>query len=224
MSGKDKLRKFRENETFENLLQPTTAEVFQKDHPMKGNWGEKMFGNNNPIILELGCGKGEYTVALAEKFPQNNYIGVDIKGARLWKGAKYATEKSLKNVAFLRTRIEFIDSIFAQGEVSEIWLTFSDPQPNKPRKRLSSPLFLERYSHILKEDGIIHLKTDSQLLHEYTLETIESENHILLEANNDIYGTNRAENDDILSVKTFYEKQFLAKGMAITYAKWRLRK
>ena len=164
MSGKDKLRKFRENETFENLLQPTTAEVFQKDHPMKGNWGEKMFGNNNPIILELGCGKGEYTIALAEKFPQNNYIGVDIKGARLWKGAKYATEKSLKNVAFLRTRIEFIDSIFAQGEVSEIWLTFSDPQPNKPRKRLSSPLFLERYSHILKEDGIIHLKTDSQLL------------------------------------------------------------
>lgn len=224
MSGKDKLRKFRENETFENLLQPTTAEVFQKDHPMKGNWGEKMFGNNNPIILELGCGKGEYTIALAEKFPQNNYIGVDIKGARLWKGAKYATEKSLKNVVFLRTRIEFIDSIFAQGEVSEIWLTFSDPQPNKPRKRLSSPLFLERYSHILKEDGIIHLKTDSQLLHEYTLETIESENHILLEANNDIYGTNRAENDDILSVKTFYEKQFLAKGMAITYAKWRLRK
>lgn len=224
MSGKDKLRKFRENETFENLLQPTTADVFQKDHPMKGNWGEKMFGNNNPIILELGCGKGEYTIALAEKFPQNNYIGVDIKGARLWKGAKYATEKSLKNVAFLRTRIEFIDSIFAQGEVSEIWLTFSDPQPNKPRKRLSSPLFLERYSHILKEDGIIHLKTDSQLLHEYTLETIESENHILLEANNDIYGTNRAENDDILSVKTFYEKQFLAKGMAITYAKWRLRK
>lgn len=224
MSGKDKLRKFRENETFENLLQPTTAEVFQKDHPMKGNWGEKMFGNNNPIILELGCGKGEYTIALAEKFPQNNYIGVDIKGARLWKGAKYATEKSLKNVAFLRTRIEFIDSIFAQGEVSEIWLTFSDPQPNKPRKRLSSPLFLERYSHILKEDGIIHLKTDSQLLHEYTLETIENENHILLEANNDIYGTNRAENDDILSVKTFYEKQFLAKGMAITYAKWRLRK
>ena len=224
MSGKDKLRKFRENETFENLLQPTTAEVFQKDHPMKGNWGEKMFGNNNPIILELGCGKGEYTIALAEKFPQNNYIGVDIKGARLWKGAKYATEKSLKNVAFLRTRIEFIDSIFAQGEVSEIWLTFSDPQPNKPRKRLSSPLFLERYSHILKEDGIIHLKTDSQLLHEYTLETIESENHILLEANNDIYGTNRAENDDILSVKTFYEKQFLTKGMAITYAKWKLRK
>ena len=224
MSGKDKLRKFRENETFENLLQPTTAEVFQKDHPMKGNWGEKMFGNNNPIILELGCGKGEYTIALAEKFPQNNYIGVDIKGARLWKGAKYATEKSLKNVAFLRTRIEFIDSIFAQGEVSEMWLTFSDHQPNKPRKRLSSPLFLERYSHILKEDGIIHLKTDSQLLHEYTLETIENENHILLEANNDIYGTNRAENDDILSVKTFYEKQFLAKGMAITYAKWRLRK
>ncbi len=224
MSGKDKLKKFRENETFDNLLQPTTAEVFRKDHPIKGNWGKEIFGNDNPIILELGCGKGEYTIALAEKFPENNYIGVDIKGARLWKGAKYATENGLKNVAFLRTRIEFIDSIFSQGEVSEIWLTFSDPQPNKPRKRLSSPLFLERYSHILKEDGIIHLKTDSQLLHEYTLETIEDENHILIEANNDIYGTKRADNDDILSVKTFYEKQFLAKGMAITYAKWRLRK
>lgn len=224
MSGKDKLKKFRENETFDNLLQPTTAEVFRKDHPIKGNWEKEIFGNDNPIILELGCGKGEYTIALAEKFPENNYIGVDIKGARLWKGAKYATENGLKNVAFLRTRIEFIDSIFSQGEVSEIWLTFSDPQPNKPRKRLSSPLFLERYSHILKDDGIIHLKTDSQLLHEYTLETIEDENHILLEANNDIYGTKRAENDDILSVKTFYEKQFLAKGMAITYAKWRLRK
>ncbi len=224
MSGKDKLRKFRENETFENLLQPTTAEVFQKDHPIKGKWGEKMFGNNNPIILELGCGKGEYTIALAEKYPENNYIGVDIKGARLWKGAKYATENSLKNVAFLRTRIEFIDSIFAQGEVSEIWLTFSDPQPNKPRKRLSSPLFLERYSHILKEDGIIHLKTDSQLLHEYTVEIVQQEQHTLLEANNDIYGSGRAKDDDILSVKTFYEKQFLAKGMPITYAKWKLRK
>ena len=224
MSGKDKLRKFRENETFENLLQPTTAEVFQKDHPIKGKWGEKMFGNNNPIILELGCGKGEYTIALAEKYPENNYIGVDIKGARLWKGAKYATENSLKNVAFLRTRIEFIDSIFAQGEVSEIWLTFSDPQPNKPRKRLSSPLFLEKYSHILKEDGIIHLKTDSQLLHEYTVEIVQQEQHTLLEANNDIYGSGRAKDDDILSVKTFYEKQFLAKGMPITYAKWKLRK
>ena len=130
----------------------------------------------------------------------------------------------MKNVAFLRTRIEFIDSIFAQGEVSEIWLTFSDPQPNKPRKRLSSPLFLERYSHILKEDGIIHLKTDSQLLHEYTVEIVQQEQHTLLEANNDIYGSGRAKDDDILSVKTFYEKQFLAKGMPITYAKWKLRK
>ena len=224
MSGKDKLRKFRENETFENLIQPTTAEVFQKDHPLKGKWGADIFHNDNPIILELGCGKGEYTIALAEKYPENNYIGVDIKGARLWKGAKYATENSLGNVAFLRTRIEFIDSIFAQCEVSEIWLTFSDPQPNKPRKRLSSPLFLERYSHILKEEGIIHLKTDSQLLHEYTVETVQEEQHNLLEANNDIYGSGRAKDDDILSVKTFYEKQFLAKGMPITYAKWKLRK
>ena len=144
--GKDKIRKFKENETFRCLIQPPMDEVLHKDHPLKGHWGAEVFGNDHPIILELGCGKGEYTIALAERFPQNNYIGVDIKGARLWKGAKYATEHALPNVAFLRTRIDFIDSLFGPGEVSEIWLTFSDPQPKKPNKRLSSPIFLERYS------------------------------------------------------------------------------
>ena len=148
--GKDKIRKFKENETFRCLIQPPMDEVLHKDHPLKGRWGSEVFGNDRPIILELGCGKGEYTIALAERFPENNYIGVDIKGARLWKGAKYATEHALPNVAFLRTRIDFIDSLFGPGEVSEIWLTFSDPQPKKPNKRLSSPIFLERYSHFLK--------------------------------------------------------------------------
>ena len=220
--GKDKIRKFKENEQFKCLIQPPMNDVLHKDHPLKGHWGREVFGNSHPIILELGCGKGEYTIALAERFPENNYIGVDIKGARLWKGAKYATEKALPNVAFLRTRIDFIDSLFGPDEVSEIWLTFSDPQPKKPNKRLSSPVFLERYSHFLKPDGIMHLKTDSQLLHESTLDVIRDGGHILLEADNDIYGSGLAEREPLLSIKTFYEQMFLAEGKPITYARWRL--
>ena len=188
MSGKDKIRKFRENLTFECLIQPTTEEVLGKDHPIKGHWHEKVFKNNNPIVLELGCGKGEYTIALSERYPEKNFIGVDIKGARLWKGAKYATENSLPNVAFLRTRIEFITSLFAENEVAEIWVTFADPQPNKPKKRLTSHQFLAKYKTFLQPDGIIHLKTDSILLHESTLEVIKEGGHKLLEANNDIRG------------------------------------
>lgn len=220
--GKDKIRKFKENEEFKCLIQPRMDEVMHKDHPLKGRWGAEIFGNSHPIILELGCGKGEYTIALAERFPQNNYIGVDIKGARLWKGAKYATGHSLPNVAFLRTRIDFIDSLFGPSEVSEIWLTFSDPQPKKPNKRLSSPIFLERYSHFLRPDGIIHLKTDSQLLHEFTLEVIREGGHTLLEADNDIYGSGLVEREPLLSIQTFYEQMFLSEGKAITYAKWKL--
>ena len=139
--GKDKIRKFKENETFKCLIQPRMDEVIGKEHPLKGNWDKEVFHNGNPIVLELGCGKGEYTIALAERFPDKNYIGVDIKGARLWRGAKYAHEHNMPNVAFLRTRIDFIDSLFGPDEVSEIWLTFSDPQPKKPNKRLSSPVF-----------------------------------------------------------------------------------
>ena len=222
MSSKNKLYKFAENETFKCLLQPSTEEVFNTDHPMKGHWGEKMFGNDHPIVLELGCGKGEYTIGLAQRFPENNYIGVDIKGARLWKGAKYATENNLPNVAFLRTRIEFINSLFAPGEVSQIWLTFSDPQPHKPRKRLSSEIFLQRYAQMLVPDGVLHLKTDSRLLYESTLEVIAQGGHRLIEHCPDIYGTGRATPDDVLSVKTFYESQFLAQGLPITYIKWSL--
>ena len=220
--GKDKIRKFKENETFRCLIQPPMDEVLGKEHPLKGNWDKEVFHNGYPIVLELGCGKGEYTIALAERFPEKNFIGVDIKGARLWKGAKYAHEHNMPNVAFLRTRIDFIDSLFGPDEVSEIWLTFSDPQPKKPNKRLSSPIFLERYSHFLKKDGIMHLKTDSQLLHESTLEVIKEGNHTLLEADNDIYGSGLAEKEPLLSIKTFYESMFLAEGKPITYVRWRL--
>ena len=218
--GKGKLKKFRENESFSCLVQPTTEEVLRRDHPLKGNWHRDMFHNDHPIVLELGCGKGEYTVALGERFPEKNYIGIDIKGARLWKGAKYATEHAMPNVAFLRTRIEFIESLFAPGEISEIWITFADPQERKPRKRLTHPRFLESYRRLLAPDGVIHLKTDSRLLHHFTSETVLQNGLTLIEACEDIYGTGRA--DDLLSIQTFYEKNFLAQGIPITYLAFRL--
>ena len=196
--GHGKLRKFAENETFRCLLQPDASQVLAKetgsrelklrDHAIKGRWGEEMFGNDHPIVLELGCGKGEYTIALAEKHPEINYIGVDIKGARLWKGAKYATEKVLPNVAFLRTRIEFIEAFFGPGEVSGIWLTFSDPQlRGSENSRLSSPLFLERYRKFLKPGGIVHLKTDSRFLYEYTQAVCKVNSLTILASGTDIY-------------------------------------
>ena len=159
--GKDKLRRFRENLTFECFVQPEFDEVFHRDHPLKGNWNRDFFRNDNPIVLELGCGKGEYTVALAQRDPQRNYIGIDIKGARMWRGAKTATDRRMHNVGFLRTRIEFIDALFAENEVSEIWITFPDPQlkTRRAKKRLTSPLYLACYARLLRPDGWINLKT-----------------------------------------------------------------
>ena len=228
--GHDKLRKFAENETFRCLLQPSAAEALAdgffnlRDHAIKGHWNETMFDAPRPIVLELGCGKGEYTIDLAERNPSCNYIGVDIKGARLWKGAKYATEHALGNVAFLRTRIEFITAYFAPGEVSEIWLTFSDPQFRSENSRLTSPLFLERYRSFLKPGGIVHLKTDSMFLHRYTRAVAESNGLRVLGCTEDLYGTPRealpmpAETVDALyEVQTFYEKMFLEQGYKITY-------
>lgn len=242
--GHGKLRKFAENETFRCLLQPDASQVLAKetgsrelklrDHAIKGRWGEEMFGNDHPIVLELGCGKGEYTIALAEKHPEINYIGVDIKGARLWKGAKYATENALPNVAFLRTRIEFIEAFFGPGEVSGIWLTFSDPQlRGSENSRLSSPLFLERYRKFLKPGGIVHLKTDSRFLYEYTQAVCRVNSLTILASGTDIYhqgvmpGPDRAsETPDqvggdgwaaVTQVQTFYEKMFLEMGLPITY-------
>jgi len=194
--GHGKLKKFAENETFRCLLQPAASEVLVKgsrelvlnDHAIKGNWGREMFGNDNPIVLELGCGGGEYTIALAERNPSVNYIGVDIKGARLWKGAKYATGHALPNVAFLRTRIEFITAFFAPSEVSEIWLTFSDPQlSGSENSRLSSPMFLDRYRSFLVPGGIIHLKTDSRFLYEYTMSVIRANGLEIMVYGTDIY-------------------------------------
>jgi len=254
--GHGKLKKFAENETFRCLLQPDASQVLAAkepgskalrlcDHPIKGRWGAEMFGNDHPIVLELGCGKGDYTIALALRHPEINYIGVDIKGARLWKGAKFATENALPNVAFLRTRIEFIEAFFGPGEVSEIWLTFSDPQlRGSENSRLSSPLFLERYRKFLQPDGIIHLKTDSRYLYEYTQAVCKVNDLPILASGTDIYHFGIEECPEILrrsapqddktvilseaknlridekcvfEVQTFYEKMFLEMGLPITY-------
>lgn len=221
MSGKDKLRKFRESESFSCLLQPATAEVLGTDYRLKGRWGKEFFRNDNPIVLELGCGKGEYTVGLAEMNPGTNYIGMDIKGARLWKGAKYVHENSVPNAAFLRTRIEFIDSVFAPGEISGIWITFADPQIGRERKRLTSPLFLERYRRVMDGNGIVHLKTDSKYLYSYTKALAVQNGLEILADTEDLYG----ERDDVgkeLSIKTFYESHYLKMGMPINYMAFRI--
>ena len=220
--GKDKLKRFAENLTFNCFVQPAFEEMFRCDHPLKGRWHEDFFHNNNPIVLELGCGKGEYTVALAERNPDKNFIGVDIKGARMWRGAKSATEAKMQNVGFLRARIEFITSMFAKGEISEIWITFPDPQlkTRRAKKRLTSPIFLSLYAHILEEGGYINLKTDSQHLYEYTQEVIRHFNLECEVANNDIYGSGYA--DEVLSVKTAYEQVYLQRGLPITYTRFSL--
>lgn len=227
--GHGKLKKFAENETFRCLLQPSAAEVLSakepgskalrlKDHAIKGNWGREMFGNDHPIVLELGCGKGDYTIALARRHPEINYIGVDIKGARLWKGAKEATECAMPNVAFLRTRIEFIGAFFGPGEVSEIWLTFSDPQlRGSENARLSSPLFLERYRGFLRPGGTVHLKTDSRFLHEYTRAVVKVNGLQVLFSDTDVYHSDTALPEEVRQVQTFYEQMFLEMGLPITY-------
>lgn len=202
-----------------------------KEHPVKGHWNGRMFRTARPIVLELGCGKGEYTIDLSRREPSLNYIGVDIKGARLWKGAKFATENNLPNVAFLRARIEFIEAFFAPEEVSEIWLTFSDPQMKSENCRLTSPLFLERYRKFLKKGGIVHLKTDSRFLHEYSKAVAEQNGLRILASTDDLYGTGRADLsgcalgsvagesavDALFEVRTFYERMFMAQGYKITY-------
>ena len=220
--GKDKLRKFAENLTFKCMVQPEFDEIFNRDHALKGRWHKDFFHNDNPIVLELGCGRGEYTVALAERNPDKNYIGIDIKGARMWRGAKTATERGMHNVGFVRTRIEFIRSFFAEGEISEIWITFPDPQlkSRRAKKRLTSPLFLADYKHMLTPDGRINLKTDSQHLFRYTAAVIERLGLLVEVQNDDIYGSGFA--DEVLSVKTAYESKFVAMGLPITYTRFGL--
>lgn len=220
--GKDKLKRFAENKTYSNMFQPLAEEMYQNDFYLKGKWNKEFFKNNNPIILEVGCGKGEYTTGLAEKYPEKNFIGIDYKGARLWRGLKTVAEKKLSNVAFIRNKIEFVNSFFSENEISEIWITFPDPQPKKAKKRLTSPRFLKNYSKILKPKGFVNLKTDSRLMHFYTLAIIKENNLNRIFASDDIYAL--AEKDDILDIKTFYERKFLAEGLKITYVKFQLEK
>ena len=216
--AKNKLAKFAEMETLENVFQPTHEEVFRTDYKLKGKWGKQVFGNDHPIVLEVGCGKGEYSVGLGELYPEKNFIGLDIKGARMWTGAKAAKEKGMKNVVFLRTHAEELESIF--GEVSEIWITFPDPQMAKARKRLTGTRFLSLYRKFLKEDGLIHLKTDSPFLYQYTAELVKV-NHLPVNVNtDDLYGVGL--DDKILGIKTFYERQWLSRGKTIKYNQFSL--
>ncbi len=226
--GHDKLRKFAQNETFSCLLQPSAQELLRdgyaalRDHAVKGHWGERFTNPQAPLVLELGCGKGEYTIDLARREPDCNYVGVDIKGARLWKGAKYATEHALGNVGFLRTRIEFITAFFAPGEVSEIWLTFSDPQVRSENSRLSSPVFLERYSRFLAPGGRIRLKTDSQFLYQYTLAVCRANSLPVLSSSEDLYAEAESFDACLTEVQTFYESMFREQGYPIKYLEFTL--
>ena len=214
--AKKKLERFAELATFNNVLQPALNEV-EEGYSLKGKWAGDFFRNKNPIVLELGCGKGEYTIGLAERNPGKNFIGIDIKGSRIWRGSKTAIEKDLQNVAFLRTYIDKISFLFDKDEVSEIWITFPDPQPKKNRmkKRLTSPRFLEMYKNILQTGGSVHLKTDNVPLFDYTLEIIVDYKCKLKRMTHDLYNSDNI--NDILSIRTFYEQMFLAEGSVICY-------
>jgi tRNA (guanine-N7-)-methyltransferase len=242
--SKNKLARFAENETFSNLFQHTSYNIREEGFPMKGKWGSEYFHNDHPIVLELGCGKGEYTVGLAQRYPDKNFIGVDRKGARLWRGCKTALEMQLPNVAFLRTAIDDIFYYFAENEVSEIWITFPDPQPTKERKRLMSPHFVAKYKRFLKPGAMMHLKTDSRLLYDYIREVIPQQQWHLLEDIEDVYAaasgsasnaeSNTSEDSSPISasiffdrsvlteIQTFYEKHWLAGGSMISYVSWRV--
>ncbi len=213
--SKNKLAKYAEIGVFENVIEALYRQLNNEDFYLKENWATRVFGNQNPVILELGCGKGEYTVQLGEKYPETNFIGVDIKGARLHTGAKQALEKGLKNVAFLRTNIEVIAHFFAPGEVAEIWLTFPDPQMKKASRRLTSSFFLERYRQMLVEGGIIHLKTDSNFQYTYTSELAHLNQFEILAETRDLYESEYL--NELLQIKTFYEKQWLDRGIKIKY-------
>ena len=224
--AKNKLQKFADMETFERVFQPKLPEFLEKTFELKGKWGEKVFKNNNPIVLELGCGKGEYAVGMGRKYPNKNFIGVDIKGARIWAGAQMSNHENLENVAFLRTNIDFVTHFFEENEIDEIWLTFSDPQPKKPQKRLSSSEFVARYRTFLKPEGIVHLKTDNTLLYESTMEEVEEHKYDLLISSNNIYEKDweifNPELQELLTIKTHYETLFANKGFKIKYCAFKI--
>lgn len=222
--GKDKLRRFADNETFPNMFQAQYIDLERENgFSLKGEWRRDFFKNNNPIVLELGCGKGEYTVGLGRKYKDKNFIGVDIKGARMWRGCKTSIEERLTNIAFLRTHVQIIDKYFSEGEVDEIWITFCDPQLKKPNKRLTSPRFLDIYSRILKPGGIIHLKTDSQELYDYTLEEVLIPNNYKIHYNtNDLYSTD--DMHEVKEIKTYYENIYLKENKPITYLEFEINR
>ncbi len=224
--AKNKLQHFADMKTMPFVFEPNTKTVMDDQFNLKGKWHSAFFKNNGPIIVELGCGKGEYTVELAKLHPENNYIGIDIKGARIWYGANEVRHREMKNVSFVRTKVDFINAIFDFEEIDEIWLTFSDPQKEKPRKRLTSSMFVERYKNILKPNGTIHLKTDSDLLYEYTIEEIEEKGYDCIIQSDDIYQDLIPNlNSDLvekLSIKTNYEEIFSAKGYSIKYCQFKI--
>jgi len=224
VGSKNKLKRFKENETFQNVVQPTRDDLVNSTFNLKGNWNSDFFKNDNPIILELGCGKGEYSVALAKKYPNRNFIGVDIKGARFWRGAKTAIEDEINNVGFLRTQIELIDYAFAENEVDEIWITFPDPQIKykRTKHRMTNSEFLKRYKTILKPDGIVNLKTDSEFMHGYTLGLLHGAGHEVLYANHNVY-KQAGSPEEVTSIQTFYESQYLEQNKPITYIRFKIK-
>lgn len=211
-------------ETFSNVIQPGPSGSFGSSHPLKGKWNNEVFGNTNPLVLELGCGRGEYTTGLARRFTEKNFIGIDIKGARMWRGAKTAMEENLRNAVFLRTRIEFISSFFGVDEVDEIWITFPDPHPGKrnSNKRLTCPWFLNTYRNLIKDNGIIHLKTDNTELFDYTHRLISRNDLKIVRSTGDLHSDNTG--DGILSIRTHYEENFLKNGLKISYLSFMLEK
>ena len=219
--AKNKLKRFAENLEYSHVFEPNYKTIASDTFLLKGKWNS-FFKNSNPITIELGCGKGEYTIGLAELFPDRNFIGIDLKGSRLWVGATYAKEKNLKNVAFIRTRVDFVESLFSTNEISEIWITFPDPQNKKRRKRLTFPWFLKRYSNILKSNGLINLKTDSDKLYHYTKSIAEKNNLEIVQLSEDIYNSNVLNEE--LRIETFYESLFTAKGDNINFISFRLNK
>ena len=224
VGSKNKLKRFRENETFSNVIQPQREEVVEGNFEYRGKWSSDFFKNDKPLVLELGCGKGEYSVSLAEAYPEKNFIGIDIKGARFWRGAKTALEEGLENVAFLRSQIELIDLLFSENEVDEIWITFPDPQIKykRTKHRMTNSEFLQKYKKILKQKGVVNLKTDSEFMHGYTLGLLHGEGHEVIQANHNVY-KNEYSPKEVTGIQTFYEKQYLEQGKPITYVQFRIK-
>lgn len=220
--AKRKLKKFAEVSSFDNCFFLSFEQSREEGLPLKGKWNKEFFKNDNPIVLELGCGKGEYTVGLAKRYPNKNFIGVDIKGNRIWTGAREAVDSKMSNVAFVRTRIDFIEACFAKDEVSEIWITFPDPQPQKTRerKRLTNMMFINRYRNVLKKGGSVNLKTDNEPFYDFSREVIKDNNLQELDATNDLYANVGLRDEALTTIKTHYEKLFSDKGFKICYLKY----